>query len=69
MRRYGACRNKPRAQVDFIPGGAMNQHWVMIIGKDQYGYWVYDPWIGATASLTARHDGLVFRVVSYKKVK
>lgn len=58
------------AHVDFNrETSAIEQHWVLIIGKDQYGYWVYDPWIGATANLTARYDGLVFRVVSYKKVK
>jgi len=56
------------ALVDFDRDtGAIEQHWVLIIGKAQGQYWAYDPWIGAIASLAARYDSNVFRVVSYRK--
>jgi len=55
------------AQVDFVPGGVMNQHWVVLIGKTNNMWWCYDPWYGATAALNARYNG-VYRIVGYKKL-
>jgi hypothetical protein len=35
-------------KIDFVPGGAVNEHWVLIAfgGGDQYV--IYDPWDGAS---------------------
>lgn len=55
------------AQVDFVPGGAMNQHWVVLIGKINGIWWCYDPWYGSTAALNARYNG-IYRIVGYKKL-
>lgn len=55
------------AQVDFVPGGVMNQHWVVLIGKINGVWWCYDPWYGSTAALNARYNG-VYRIVGYKKL-
>jgi len=55
------------AQVDFVPGGAMNQHWVLIIGKVNGVYWIFDPWYGAVSRLDERYSG-VYRIVSYRRL-
>ena len=55
------------AQVDFVPGGAMNQHWVLIIGKVGGVYWIFDPWYGAVSRLDERYSG-VYRIVSYRRI-
>lgn len=55
------------AQVDFVPGGAMNQHWVVLIGKIDGIWWCYDPWYGSTAALNARYNG-IYRIVGYMKL-
>ena len=55
------------AQVDFVPGGVMNQHWVLLIGKINGVWWCYDPWYGSTAALNARYSG-IYRIVGYKKL-
>lgn len=54
------------AHVDFVPGGAVNQHWVLLIGKVDGVWWCYDPWYGAVAALGARYNG-IYRIVSYRR--
>lgn len=55
------------AQVDFVPGGAVNQHWVLLIGKIDGVWWCYDPWYGAVSALNARYNG-IYRIVSYRRL-
>jgi len=56
------------AHVDFVPGGAVNQHWVLLIGKIDGVWWCYDPWYGAVSALNARYNG-IYRIVSYRRVR
>lgn len=41
------------------------QHWVVIIGKINGVFWIYDPWYGDTATLNSRYNN-IFRIVSYR---
>ena len=52
-------------QVDFKPATtALDQHWVVIIGKDEDGYVIADPIDGTIISLS-RYAGKAYRMVVY----
>lgn len=55
------------AQVDFVPGGIMNQHWVTLPGKIDNLFYCLDPWFGTLGALSARYDK-VFRLASYERL-
>lgn len=55
------------AQVDFIPGGVMNQHWVVLIGEVGGVWWCYDPWYGSAFPLKDKYDE-IYRIAGYKKL-
>jgi len=43
-------------KVDFNPGGKLNEHWVLIIGKDEAGsYIINDPWTGEEYFFQAKY--------------
>lgn len=54
------------AMVDFIPGGAFNQHWVLILGKVNGTYFLLDTWDGTVQALHAKYHK-IFRLVGYKR--
>ena len=61
------------AQVDFQPGGEMDQHWVLLTGRVGEGYWVNDPWDGRRFELPPAYCRVgwdaaraIFRVVVYR---
>ena len=55
-------------QVDYNPEtSALDQHWVIIIGKDQNGYLIADPIDGSTAYLS-RYTDKSYRMVVYEQV-
>jgi hypothetical protein len=55
------------AHVDFIPGGSVQQHWVLLIGNIDGVWWMYDPIDGTVSALAARYDK-VYRIVGYRKI-
>ena len=55
------------AHVDFIPGGSVQQHWVLLIGHIDGVWWMYDPIDGTVSALAARYDN-VYRIVGYRKI-
>ena len=55
------------AHVDFIPGGSVQQHWVLLIGHIDGVWWMYDPIDGTVSALAARYDK-VYRIVGYRKI-
>lgn len=55
------------AQVDFVPGGLMQQHWVTLPGKIDNLFYCLDPWFGTLGALSARYDK-VFRLASYERL-
>jgi len=54
------------AQVDVIPGGPMNQHWVSLLGTLNNIWYCYDPLYGSISALSARYNG-VYRIVGYQR--
>lgn len=54
------------AQVDMIPGGPMNQHWVILLGKINNLWYCSDPWYGTISALNARYTG-VYRIAGYQR--
>jgi len=54
------------AHVDFIPGGSVQQHWVLLIGHIDGVWWMYDPIDGSVSALAARYDK-VYRIVGYRR--
>jgi len=54
------------AHVDFIPGGSVQQHWVLLIGNIDGVWWMYDPIDGTVSALAARYDK-VYRIVGYRR--
>ena len=55
------------AQVDYYVGTpALEQHWVVIIGKDEHGYLIADPIDGQRAYLS-RYAGKAWRMVVYEQ--
>ena len=60
--------NRPvLALVDFYAGGALNQHWVVIVGYRADGWWAVDPETGTLINLS-KYENKVYRIVSYRKV-
>jgi len=54
------------AQVDYNPNtSALDQHWVVIVGKENDEYLIVDPIDGSTAYLS-RYANKVYRMVVYK---
>jgi len=54
------------AHVDFIPGGSVQQHWVLLIGNIDGVWWMYDPIDGSVSALAARYDK-IYRIVGYRR--
>jgi GH25 family lysozyme M1 (1,4-beta-N-acetylmuramidase) len=55
------------AQVDYNPNtSALDQHWVVIVGKENDEYLIVDPIDGSTAYLS-RYAGKAFRMVVYEQ--
>lgn len=52
------------AQVDAVPGGSMQQHWVSLLGKLNNIWYCYDPLYGLVSALSARYNG-VYRIAAY----
>ena len=60
----------PVVQVDLIPGGVMNQHWVQIVGKTADDYIINDPWTGEQGSFRTRYGDparWIFRIRAYRR--
>jgi len=56
-------------QVDYKPDTpALDQHWVVIIGKDKNGYLIADP-INGNMIYLSRYANKAFRMVVYKQVE
>jgi len=56
--------------VDFTPGGAVDQHWVLIVGKSGSDYIINDPIDGKQTSFTARYGDparWIFRIRAYRR--
>jgi hypothetical protein len=55
------------AQVDYNPDtSALDQHWVVIVGKENDEYLIVDPIDGSTAYLS-RYAGKAYRMVVYEQ--
>jgi len=54
------------ALVDLYAGGALDQHWVLIVGYRTDGWWAVDPETGTLINLS-KYENKVYRIVSYKK--
>lgn len=54
------------ALVDFYAGGALNQHWVLIVGYRADGWWAVDPDTGMLINLS-KYGNKVYRIVSYRR--
>ena len=50
--------------VDLYAGGALNQHWVLIVGERSDGWWAVDPEMGTLINLS-KYDNKVYRIVGY----
>jgi hypothetical protein len=64
--RILADKRPALAMVDFIPGGAFDQHWVLILGKVGGVYYLLDTWDGTVQALGAKYKK-IFRLVGYKR--
>ncbi|MEO0289580.1 MAG: C39 family peptidase [candidate division WOR-3 bacterium] len=57
-------------KVDFNPGGALDEHWVLIIGKDEAGsYLINDPWTGETYFFQAKYQDparYIYQICAYR---
>ena len=56
--------------VDFTPGGAVDQHWVLIVGKSGSDYIMNDPWFGDQTSFRDRYGDparYIFRIRAYRR--
>ena len=54
--------------VDFYAGGALNQHWVVIVGERADGWWAVDPETGTLINLS-KYQNKVYRIVSYRRLQ
>jgi hypothetical protein len=45
-------------EVDYKPGGAINQHWVRLLSLQERGGWIMDPWEMPGAEMVALDDYL-----------
>ena len=52
--------------VDMYAGGALNQHWVVIVGERSDGWWAVDPDTGTLINLS-KYQNKVYRIVSYRR--
>ena len=52
--------------VDFYAGGALNQHWVLIVGERSDGWWAVDPETGTLINLS-KYQNKVYRIVGYRR--
>ena len=60
----------PVVQVDLIPGGVMNQHWVQIVGKSGSDYIINDPINGKQVSFRQTYGDparWIFRIRAYRR--
>jgi len=55
------------ALVDFYAGGALDQHWVLIVGYRADGWWVVDPETGTLINLS-KYGNKVYRIVGYRRI-
>jgi GH25 family lysozyme M1 (1,4-beta-N-acetylmuramidase) len=55
------------ALVDLYAGGALNQHWVLIVGYRADGWWAVDPDTGTLINLS-KYGNKVYRIVGYRKI-
>jgi hypothetical protein len=55
------------ALVDFYAGGALDQHWVLIVGERSGGWWAVDPETGTLINLS-KYQNKVYRIVGYRKI-
>lgn len=53
--------------VDFYAGGALNQHWVLIVGERSDGWWAVDPETGTLINLS-KYQNKVYRIVGYRRL-
>jgi len=53
--------------VDFYAGGALDQHWVLIVGYRADGWWAVDPETGTLINLS-KYGNKVYRIVGYRKI-
>lgn len=54
--------------VDFYAGGALNQHWVLIVGERSDGWWAVDPETGTLINLS-KYANKVYRIVGYRRIQ
>lgn len=54
--------------VDMYAGGALNQHWVVIVGERSDGWWAVDPDTGTLINLS-KYQNKVYRIVSYRRLQ
>ena len=60
--------NRPvLALVDLYAGGALQQHWVLIVGERSDGWWAVDPETGTLINLS-KYGNNVYRIVGYRKI-
>ena len=50
--------------VDFYAGGALDQHWVLIVGYRADGWWAVDPETGTLINLS-KYGNRIYRIVGY----
>lgn len=55
------------AMVDFVPGGGLQQHWVMLVGERDGQFVCLDPWDGIVMPLKPRYQK-VFKIVSHRRL-
>lgn len=55
------------ALVDFYAGGALDQHWVLIVGYRDGSWWAVDPETGTLINLS-KYGNKVYRIVGYRKI-
>ena len=53
--------------VDFYAGGALDQHWVLIVGERDGSWWAVDPETGTLLNLN-KYTNKVYRIVGYRKI-
>ena len=54
--------------VDFYAGGALDQHWVLIVGERADGWWAVDPETGTLINLS-KYGNKVYRIVGYRRIQ
>lgn len=54
------------ALVDFYAGGELNQHWVLIVGERNDGWWAVDPETSTLINLS-KYGNRIYRIVGYRR--